>query len=161
METWRPIPGFPGYEVSDLGRVRNTRTNAVLKQFRTDRGKMQVTLVRNGGRFCFRVHRLVLTAFIGPPPIGMEGCHNDGDPGNNRLDNLRWDTHEANEADKWRHGTAQFGEHHVCAKLSYRDVVAARERRKSGAGTTALAKEYGVTAAYMRRILNGRSRRCH
>ncbi len=51
------------------------------------------------------VHVLVLTAFRGHCPAGMEGCHNDGDPKNNRLSNLRWDTHSANQKDGFRHGT--------------------------------------------------------
>lgn len=52
-----------------------------------------------------RVHRLVLEAFIGPCPDGMVGCHTDGDPLNNRLDNLRWDTPSNNNRDKRAHGT--------------------------------------------------------
>lgn len=47
----------------------------------------------------------MLTAFVGPCPDGMEGCHNDGDPHNNRLDNLRWDTRANNARDAIRHGT--------------------------------------------------------
>jgi len=52
-----------------------------------------------------RVHRLVLEAFIGPAPKGTICCHNDGDPTNNRLENLRWDTHSSNTRDAIRHGT--------------------------------------------------------
>jgi hypothetical protein len=33
----------------------------------------------------------------------METCHNNGNPADNRLENLRWDTHVANEADKRLH----------------------------------------------------------
>ena len=51
------------------------------------------------------MHRLVLGAFAGPPPEGMEGCHEDNDKTNNRLDNLRWDTRPGNHSDKARHGT--------------------------------------------------------
>lgn len=57
------------------------------------------------------VHRLVLEAFVGPCPEGMEGCHGDGDPTNNSLGNLRWDTATSNQLDKVRHGT-----HHNAAK---------------------------------------------
>lgn len=51
-----------------------------------------------------RIHSLVLEAFVGPRPDGMEGCHNDGDPANNHLANLRWDTRAANNQDTLRHG---------------------------------------------------------
>lgn len=56
----------------------------------------------------FLVHRLVLTAFVGPCPEGMEGCHEDGDPSNNRATNLRWDTHKNNQLDMHKHGTCNF-----------------------------------------------------
>jgi hypothetical protein len=51
------------------------------------------------------VHRLVLSAFVGSCPEGLEGCHFDGNPFNNRLVNLRWDTRLANTHDSIRHGT--------------------------------------------------------
>jgi HNH endonuclease len=51
------------------------------------------------------VHTLVLQAFVGPCPAGMEACHYDGDKANNKLGNLRWDTKRANELDAIRHRT--------------------------------------------------------
>jgi len=45
------------------------------------------------------VHRLVLEAFVGPCPDGMEACHLDSDKTNNRVSNLRWDTHLENMRD--------------------------------------------------------------
>lgn len=50
------------------------------------------------------MHTMVLEAFVGPRPVGLYGCHNDGDPANNRLTNLRWDTPASNTADKVMHG---------------------------------------------------------
>jgi hypothetical protein len=35
----------------------------------------------------------------------MECCHYDGDPANNRVGNLRWDTRSSNNLDAVRHGT--------------------------------------------------------
>lgn len=51
-----------------------------------------------------RVHLLVLEAFVGPCPPGLEGCHTNGDGLDNKLTNLRWDTHAANMQDRLRHG---------------------------------------------------------
>lgn len=52
----------------------------------------------------YQVHALVLEAFIGPRPSGMVCCHNDGDPLNNSVDNLRWDTQASNILDIVKHG---------------------------------------------------------
>lgn len=107
-ESWRPIIGFEGlYEVSDHGRVRNARTNYVLSPYVLRDGYLQVTLPRLGEvrRKNWPVHRLVLAAFAGPCPDGMEGCHNDGNRTHNTLGNLRWDTHSGNAADSLLHGT--------------------------------------------------------
>ena len=51
------------------------------------------------------VHRLVLEAFVGPRPEGMVARHLNGDPGDNRLENLAWGTQSENNYDKVRHGT--------------------------------------------------------
>ncbi|WP_082971209.1 HNH endonuclease signature motif containing protein [Mycobacterium sp. 852002-51971_SCH5477799-a] len=58
----------------------------------------------NGRKETRRVHRLVLEAFVGPAPSGTFGCHLDGDPANNRLNNLRWDTQANNLRDVVSHG---------------------------------------------------------
>ena len=43
-ENWRVITGFPNYQVSDLGRVRSTRTWRILKPARIGRGYLAVSL---------------------------------------------------------------------------------------------------------------------
>lgn len=115
-QQWLPVVGWEGlYEVSDQGRVRSvervvrfgatTRTvpSTVLKPGKTTKGALYVVL--SNGKSCNRrVHQLVLEAFVGPCPPGMEGCHWDDNKENNALRNLRWDTHSANELDKVRNG---------------------------------------------------------
>lgn len=118
QEEWRDIPGYEGsYRVSDMGRVwsvprKITRSNGwpqtfkgrILRTYTYPSGHLQVALRRDGGIRSHLVHRLVLLAFAGPPPALTEACHNDGNPANNRLDNLRWDTRSANKLDAVRHG---------------------------------------------------------
>lgn len=118
-EKWLPVVGFEGiYEVSDLGRVRSlrrkvwqprgagfwrTQESRILKPS-VARGYLRVTLRDSGVVSSQAVHRLVLTAFVGPCPSGMEACHFDDDPTNNQLSNLRWDTPSANHRDRTRNG---------------------------------------------------------
>jgi len=112
---WRAVPGWEGYfEVSDDGRVRSldrkvshptsgTRRlkGRELKQAKagTGGGYFYVTLTRAGERRNKYVHTLVLEAFVGPQPEGMEACHGPAGRYVNTPDNLRWDTRKANVAD--------------------------------------------------------------
>ena len=118
-ETWKPIPGYEGlYEVSDHGRVRSLdrryiradgiatrRRGRILKPVINGSGRHQVYLCAPGEKQKpQQVHRLVLTAFVGPCPEGMEACHSNDVPTDNRLANLRWDTRSANMDDRVRNG---------------------------------------------------------
>jgi HNH endonuclease/NUMOD4 motif len=156
MEIWRDIPGYENlYQVSDDGRVRRLwpvlpaafdagvrKHRNYLKPGCNNQGRLQVTLSKNSETRRFQVHRLVLLAFAGPCPDGMEGCHGDGDHTNNRLDNLRWDTRQGNRADAIRHGTLARGEVSRRAKLTAQDV---RDIRVSSDSERALAAHYGVS----------------
>lgn len=125
-ETWRPVPGCPGYEVSDHGRVRSVdrmirypdgrapyRVAGRIKTLRVndDYGHLAVNLSVSGVATRPLVHGLVLEAFVGPCPTGLEACHNNGDASDNRIENLRWDTPSENQRDRVRHGR-----HHNAAK---------------------------------------------
>lgn len=123
-EEWRDVAGFEGYyQVSSFGRVKSLertilRLSAYGGSCRTfqerirkgqPRGEYEhlgLYLSKNAVNKHFLIHRLVLETFVGPCPPGMEGCHfPDPSPANNRLDNLRWDTHIANMADAKAHGS--------------------------------------------------------
>lgn len=115
QEEWRPVVGYEGqYVVSSEGRVRSLdRVNGYGRRLRGrpmslvrhPRGYMQLTLTQGGVCETKKVHRLVLEAFSGPCPDGMEGCHINGIRHDNRPENLRWDTPKENAADRKRIGT--------------------------------------------------------
>lgn len=118
-ERWLPVLGYEGlYEVSDCGNVRSvdrmvrTFGGAVrlalgvpVKAWPNRAGYMKVKLWRDGTTKDRAVHTLVLESFVGPRPEGLICCHNDGNPGNNVLENLRWDDYRSNNLDAVRHGT--------------------------------------------------------
>jgi hypothetical protein len=122
-EEWRAVVGWDGYyEVSNMGRVRGldrvslgVRVHGRIRRPAIKRRRdpyWQVHLFRGGrGSKVHRlyVHLLVLEAFVGPRPKGLEACHNNGDCQDNRVENLRWDTHEANMQDQIKHGTRVRG----------------------------------------------------
>ncbi len=118
IEQWRPVPGWAGiYSVSDQGRVRSENRTVTLPcgQIRSYRqrilspaidpmGRCQINLKNGAVLRKVRIHTLVLEAFVGPRPEGMEACHFDDDATNNKLENLRWDTSLANKQDMARNG---------------------------------------------------------
>ena len=118
-EEWRSVVGYEGhYEVSNRGNLRSldrvvtykngvkrTHKGKALKLGKHKFGYSKVELHKNGKISHTNVHRLVLEAFSGPCPDGMEACHNDGDPTNNTIENLRWGTRSENRQDAVRHGT--------------------------------------------------------
>lgn len=103
------------------------------------------------------VHRLVLEAFVGPCPAGMEGCHNNGCPSDNRLQNLRWDTRLANNADKIRHGTSRKGADNNRAKLCDGDIERMRDLSRCGVTGRSIAALFLVTPANVSTILKGKT----
>lgn len=68
QERWIPIPGYPEYLISDLGRVYNRRTESVMADSRTLQGDRKVTLSSRGERVTRSVRVLVAEAFVAKPP---------------------------------------------------------------------------------------------
>ena len=154
LEVWKPIPGRPGYEASSHGRIRS------LDRWIADHNGRRLFLrgrtlkqVLNADGYPVvgglgYVHRAVMLSFNGPPANGFEVAHNDGNPANNLLTNLRYDTHAGYHADRLTHGTHGRGAN---AKLTAYDVIVIRS--VIGETTRALAKRYGVSDACIRLIL--------
>ena len=92
-----------------------------------------------------RIHVLVLESFRGPCPLGLEGCHNDGNHLNNNLSNLRWDTRASNMRDNQIHGKTSKGEHRPLAKLTEADVKQIRKLAKEGMAQAQIARMYNVS----------------
>ena len=166
-DTFRPIEGFPGYRVNREGvvqsrrgrgsRNRTTENWAALKPIPRRRGYLTVNLSDGGRKVARYVHRLVLEAFVGPCPRGSVGCHGDGNPANNRLGNLRWDTPTANEADKLRHGTRRVGSANGGSKLHEEEVLEIRRRSSEGEPMRQLASEFVISWQNVQAIVARRS----
>lgn len=85
------------YQVSNLGKVRNSRTGRILKSRTGNKYKYQhVNLCENGKTKTFLVHRLVATSFIPNPDNLPVVNHKDENPSNNCVENLEWCTVQYN-----------------------------------------------------------------
>lgn len=166
-EEWRPITGSEGrYEVSSLGRVKRlfggrSFSPGLVKTFRNRfRNKLMHVCVRlriNGKKSKKCVHHLVLEAFVGPRPAGLQGLHKDDDHTNNSLTNLYWGTRKDNAADSIRNGRQPQGESHYRAVLSRDQAIAIKARVSSGESRSKLAKEYKISYDNVTNIFLGRT----
>ena len=96
----------------------------------------------------FLVHRLVLLAFVGPCPPGMETCHKDGNSLNNKLTNLRWDTPKSNTEDRRKHGRlktpANKGSQNPHAQHTEEQVRQVRMLHKKGISKKQISRMTGI-----------------
>lgn len=176
------IKGFPGYRVGSDGSVWSCRTRrwmgygngsipAIGQHWRRLKvsphkhdGHERVTLMPDRQRRF--VHRLVLESFVGPCPEGMEACHNDGDPSNNSLYNLRWGTRQENYDDSIRHGRRRprrqrpgkpKGERHGNARFTEAMVSEIRQRHSNGEHIPKLADEFKTSRQTIWRFVTGKA----
>lgn len=169
---WKDVPGFEGFYQANLdGRVRSveredvarsrggnyyTRVfkSKVLKGTPNHAGYPMVTLwvkFKPSQRF---VSHVIMLTFCGARPDGMEVCHNNGKPEDNRFSNLRYDTPKANNADKRKHGTHIEGERIPWSKLTEENVNHIRASR-GRITQQKLADMYGVQQSQISRVQNG------
>lgn len=151
----KTISGFPDYAITRDGRVWSKaridkqgghRKGIWLKSWDCGTGHLCVLLDCFSKKY---IHRLVLETFVGPCPPGMECRHLDGNPANNRLDNLAWGTHSENSQDSIQHGThscLRRGSANNRAKLTEDKVRVIRYLRDVAKFTYAdLAWQFDVT----------------
>jgi hypothetical protein len=104
------------------------------------------------------LHRLILEAFQGPCPEGLECLHGDGDPTNNEPSNLRWGTRSENMHDRNLHGKFKpaRGSKHGSALITENDVKAILALRAQGVVCRVIAEKFGISRSTVNNIVNGR-----
>jgi len=133
LAEWRDIPGYEGhYQASSEGQIKSLARSYTNRMGQIQPIRERILRPGNGesyrylslvlratdgkSRRTWKVHQLVARAFHGLPPFdGAEICHTDGDPLNNRAENLRWDTRSANGLDSVLHGSNIHAKKTHCA----------------------------------------------
>lgn len=101
------------------------------------------------------LHQLVAELFIGPCPVGKDRVlHDDGNPANNRVGNLKWGTQKENMEDMVRHGRSLRGLKNPQAKLNQNLVQAIRILHKEGYSLSAIGQFLSVSRETIRRAAN-------
>ena len=100
MEQWKEIFDHPQYWVSSYGRVWSEKTKKFLKPCQTSNidKHLKIKLTENNISKKYFIHRLVMMAFAPiEEPNSFQVNHIDGNPHNNRLENLEWVTEIQNK----------------------------------------------------------------
>ena len=91
MEQWVHIPDYPGYEASDLGRIRNVRTGRILTVHGQEDQRPHVGLMFGTIQVKRGLSLLICKTFLGQPNDEFNTpIHLDGDLNNCCVDNLTW-----------------------------------------------------------------------
>ena len=153
-EIWRPIPETNGdYEVSNTGKVRNSRTGTIRVPKLLPNGYLRVHYNQSYKRFDRYVHRLVAEAYCNRP----DGCnvvnHIDNNKENNNAENLEW--------------TTQFGNvHHGMKQGRYKHnaipVIGCKDgKQKRYISAHFAAKQTGCDSSSIIRCCKGKSKVTH
>ncbi|MCD6192509.1 MAG: HNH endonuclease [Candidatus Aminicenantes bacterium] len=168
-EQIKPIPNFPGYFVSQDGKIFSLRkkksqpiiTNPELWQLRemkpylTNNGYKCVKLAKAGKRYPVRINRIVLLTFVGcPSSPDMCAHHINHDRKDNRLCNLIWRNKAENSREGGQKAKRKVKGGRAGPKLSEWDIKMIRWRYVFRADSVKnIAKIYGITDNYTRKII--------
>jgi hypothetical protein len=155
MENWKKSPSHPGYLVSDLGRVMSEKNKIPLAGSRAGAGYRKIAFAKMPHMY---VHHLVLEAFVGSKPDGLQCRHLNGNREDNRLCNLVWGTAKQNSEDRELHGTVCYGEKNPMAKLDQSQVLEMRKiRSETGMPYHKIAENFNVSTMTAYRAITKQS----
>lgn len=164
--------GLPKYRIGDDGtlwswRMARDGSHRWKRVYGTScNGYPRAKLSGPGIRTIKLIHVLVLEAFVGPCPEGMEARHYpDPTRTNARLDNLSWADRITNQRDRLEHGTRCESENNYNCRHKADTVRQLREEysKDHGMGQRAFARYWSgilsIPADTIRSYVSGRGRR--
>lgn len=154
-EKWLPIEGYEGlYEISSYGRVRSLNyrkkgVRKVLKCYARVGYYIKTSLVKDGVRKYYRVHRLVAQAFLPQPMEGQTQVeHINTDKRDNRVQNLRWVSPKGNMANELTRYHLSISHQNPSPETRRRMSEGQKKRfaRERATGTGRYSMQKGVSA---------------
>jgi len=130
-ERWKEVPGYPRYEMSNLGRIKKDGKVSEINQ----KGKYKSRRIINGNGYkSYRVSVLVAMTFLGHKPCGHKVVvdHKDNNQHNDKLDNIQLITNRQNyNKDRSKGATSKYpGVHFNKSHNKYRAFVRINGKRK-------------------------------
>jgi len=160
----KEIPEYPGYLATENGIIYSIRSGTIIKLAqRKHKGYMHVSVKRDddtGKRWKEPVHKLVLLAYSGERLSEQVCRHLNGNPLDNRIENLKWGTVKENAQDSIRHGTAvclRTGEQHIASKLKAVDIYDIRKQTLNGKKQSEIAKQYNISQRHVSDIIRNKT----
>ena len=151
-EIWKDVEDYEGlYQVSNLGRVKSSYTNRILKGRKHTHGYLMVNLYKNSNVSNKMIHRLVAQAFIPNPENKPQVNHVDEDKTNNVVSNIEWMTATENI----NHGT----HNERMAKTKSIPIIAINIKTGESQefyGTNECARQLDLNQGNITRVLKGR-----
>jgi len=167
---FKQVDGFPAYRVSDNGDIETSwQWGAFYAGMESEKKWKLIPIKFNKKGYCqlnlrdvcgkgrrTHLHRIIAETFISQPPF-KNACvrHIDGNPKNNKANNLAWGTYLDNENDKIRHGT--HGLRITNSKLTSDSIALANRMREEGKTISEIAKYIGVSHPTISRLFSGKT----
>ena len=159
-EVFVDIQGYEGYQVSNYGRVKNSKTGKILKPYLT-RGYLRVSLYNESGRRCKLVHRLVAEAFLPNPQHKPAVNHINGCKTDSNVSNLEWVSASENMAHAHNNGLRPIlntqGEKNGFAKLTEAEVIQIKQLLSDGKLTQkTIGSQFNISRSTVKSIKSGK-----
>ncbi len=153
-EIWMPVTGFEGYyEVSILGRVKNSRRGSLIKSHPDKDGYLRVRFFIHNTKTKHSIHRLVANAFIPKHSPELQVNHIDGDKFNNAAPNLEWVTSRQNIHHAVDIGLRNHkGSANHFSSLNEAQVAEIKKKIQDGIKYRAIAQFYNVKTSCISKI---------
>lgn len=152
MEVWKDIPCYEGlYQISNLGNIFIVKRNKLLKGCNDKDGYRQISLSKNNKKKTLKVHRLVLSVFIGSSELCVN--HKNGIKDDNRLENLEYCTHSENMIHAIKMGLAK-----PFKKINENNVIEIMKLLKESSLTQKeIGKKFNITLSQVSLIKLGKT----
>lgn len=159
-EIFADIQGYEGYQVSNHGRVKNSKTGKILKPYLT-RGYLRVSLYNDSGRKCKLVHRLVAEAFLPNPHSKPAVNHINGCKTDSNVSNLEWVSASENMLHAHSSGLRlkvnTKGEKNGFSKLTESQVIKMKQLLAEGSLTQkTIGSQFNISRSTVKDIKSGR-----
>lgn len=160
VEHWKEIKGYPGYYISDYGRIKSFKKGKakILKPRKRKNGYLDVNLCNDGQKKKFLIHRLIAEAFLLNPENKPEINHKNGVKTDNHVKNLEWVSKSENELHAYRIGLKKGlkGEKHPRSKLTDNEVEEILQMLDAGVPQREIAAKFNVDHTTISKIKTGK-----